>query len=99
MKFGTRSNNSMSTEPERLGPKINVEFLCNGCIYHIIEQDKNVALKYNACSHPRVLEEYSCTQWINNAIDNVNVKTPLHLCPIVMADQRLHSLSAFIKQS
>jgi hypothetical protein len=79
----------MKTPVNRVGPKVRVrvEYECNGCEYHRIDEDTNegAGVKYHACHHPAVLQEYRCPQWSTGGREDLTIHhtaaTPKHLCP------------------
>ena len=88
----------MSDSPENpannqlVGPKVRVriEYECNGCQYHSVDQDpeSESGMKYHACNHPSVLQEYKCPQWNGGGSKDLTIyhtaSTPKHLCPYLI---------------
>jgi hypothetical protein len=77
------------TKSQRVGPKmrVNVEYECNGCQYLKVDGASDSELKYHACHHPSVIEEYSCPQWLTGGYEELELyhiaRTPTWLCPYI----------------
>ena len=84
----------MMMSNQRVGPKVKVrvEYECNGCQYHGIAEDDELKLKYHSCSHPAVIEEHSCPQWVHGGSEDLTIHypctTPKWLCPYIEDDKR-----------
>lgn len=74
---------------QRVGPKVKVrvEYECNGCQYHGITEEDVLKLKHHTCSHPAVIEEHSCPQFIGCGHEVLTAgypcSTPKWLCPYI----------------
>ncbi len=74
---------------QSVGPRVRVEvkYECNGCQFHSVDQDpeSETGLKYHACNHPVVLEQYTTPQWNGWGRESLTIydtaPTPTHLCP------------------
>ena len=83
------SHCSSSVSPLRVGPKfrVRIEYECNGCEYHCVDEDTEgeMGMKYHSCHHPAVLQEYGCPQWSTGGKKDLTIyhiaATPKHLCP------------------
>jgi len=83
------SDCSSSVSPLHVGPKVRVriEYECNGCEYHCVDEDTEggMGMKYHSCHHPAVLQEYGCPQWSTGGRKDLTIyhiaATPKHLCP------------------
>ena len=81
----------MSKE-QRVGPKVRVDvrYECNGCQFHKVDESPDSDLKYHACHHPAIIEEYSCPQFIGGGKEELNVyftaDTPAWMCPYIRSE-------------
>jgi len=77
--------------PMRVGPtvRVRIEYECNGCEYHSVNEDTHggEGLKWHACNHPAVLQEYGCPQYSTGGKKDLTIHhiapTSKHLCPYV----------------
>jgi len=65
---------------------VRIEYECNGCQFHKIDVDEEseTGMKWHACHHPAVIEEYKHQQWMQGAKDLTLyhiARTPSYLCP------------------
>ena len=74
---------------QRVGPtvKVKIEYQCNGCQFHKVDGDEGSGMKYHACHHPAVLEEYSCAQYVGGGREGITIYhealAPPWLCPYI----------------
>jgi len=78
----------------RVGPTVHVkvEYRCNGCEYHQIDEDSGTNLKYHSCHHPVVVKEYTCPQWMGQGYEKLTLHniapTPQHICPYLANQEK-----------